>query len=169
MGGPSSEGISQRLLAPATRHLGEKPLNMPEAVGEGAPREQPEGIACVPAQITGASQANHWQKKEGQQRLATGGGPGVGQSMRNWLACWQCCLQGGEKTSLPCRRKQKQAAYTFLPGWLRGIAGVIFSPCRGPVGSVPNLHELGSDGRYSPTRRIVQRVQLGPCDWYTQE
>jgi hypothetical protein len=82
MGGPGSEGIGQRLVASGTRYLGQKALDLPKAIGPPATREQPQGIAWIPAQITGAPQSDRREKEQGQERLAACDELRVGQPTR---------------------------------------------------------------------------------------
>ncbi len=78
LAGPGRQGIGKGLLSTGTCQLGQEAFSLPETVGPPSPREQPQGITCIPAQITGASQSDRREKEQSQQRLAACGGRRVG-------------------------------------------------------------------------------------------
>src|SRR5512142_1470794 len=119
------------------RQLGEEALDLPASVGPHAPREQPQSIATIALQLAGAPQPDSPQKEQREDAAAASGGSGMGQANRHLLACGKRPLQGGEQTCLPSCCQQEQAASSLLPARLRAGVGLIFSPDRGLVGSLP--------------------------------
>ncbi len=73
--GPTSQRTREAIGGTGVGDPGQKPLDMPIAIGPAASGEEGEGIAAVATQIPGAAQSDDRKKEQGQQHRPQGGMP----------------------------------------------------------------------------------------------
>ena len=117
---PAGKGIGEAFSGTSTGKPGEETLDVAIAIGPDATGEEGQGITAVAAQIPGSAQADHGEKKQGEEE---GLQAALGQAPK---ACgrWgdgERLLEGGEEAALVGGSQEQEAPGTLLPD--RGFVG----------------------------------------------
>ncbi len=123
LGSPAGQRRSEAIGGTGVGDPGQKPLDMPIAIGPAASGEEGEGIAAIAAQIPGAAESDDREKEQGQQHRPQGGMPHP-PDVRGRRSGGNRGLHRGDQARLVGGGQHEQAARAVLPERLRFHAGI---------------------------------------------
>ena len=123
LGSPAGQRRSEAIGGTGVGDPGQKPLDMPIAIGPAASGEEGEGIAAIAAQIPGAAESDDREKEQGQQHRPQGGMPHP-PDVRGRRSGGNRGLHRGDQARLVGGGQHQQAARAVLPDRLRFRAGI---------------------------------------------
>lgn len=122
--------IRECLVAPGARYLGEKALAVEVAIRSSPSGQERQCLARIAPQVPTASQSDHSEEQQGQERLAAGRRGGPCEPRSRLFASREHLLQGRDHARLVSSGEQEQTPSSLTPGRLKGRPGRLIFPPR---------------------------------------